>query len=181
MVKPGEYVSKGQLVAVMESMKMHQDLMNALTDAGMAAGGASSTQKLYFISRYRKLVEMYDDGKLYANSDGYVGSKTPKVGEVVKTGDPVVTISQDDSFVIAYINEEALFKVKVGDKVYIQSSTDKVLGEVTKLYPHAEALPKQVQFPYATTRLGRAIRIDFIEDDPFPIDQHVTISKCYMC
>ena len=49
MVKPGEYVSKGQLVAVMESMKMHQDLMNALTDAGMAAGGASSTQKLYFI------------------------------------------------------------------------------------------------------------------------------------
>jgi multidrug resistance efflux pump len=181
LVHPGEYVNKGQLVAIMESMKMQQDLMLALTEAGSSAGGTSSTQKLHYVERYRKLLGLYDDGKLFANEDGYIGTKVPKVGETVKAGEPLIDISSNVSYVIAYINENALFQAKPGDKVTIHTAGDKAIGEVTQLLPNAEALPKQIQYPYAVTRLGRAIRVDFIDKDPFPINQHVTVNVCYTC
>ena len=91
------------------------------------------------------------------------------------------SISQNDSFVLAYINENALYQAKLGDRVVVKSATDQAIGEVVQLLPHAEALPKQIQYPYAVTRLGRAIRIEFIGKDPFPINQHVTVSVCYTC
>ena len=181
LVRPGEYVNKGQLVAVMDSLKMHQDLMMALTEAGSAAGGTSSTQKLHYIGKYHKLLELYNDGKIYANADGYIGTKIPKLGEVFKAGDIMMSISLTNSYVIAYINENALYHPKIGDPVIIKSSTDKATGEISELLPHAEALPKQIQYPYAVTRLGRAIKIEFLEKDPFPIDQHVEINMCYTC
>lgn len=187
-VKPGQVIHKGQLVATMESAKVQQELMivqsqaeqftyNNTGNSGMNTGNTTARQ-LEYIDRYRKLVDAYNGGKLYANADGHVGTTIAHIGQIIHPGDPVIKIFQGHSYIIAYVPDNHLFEVKEGDPVTISAAGRKAKGYIEKLLPMSEPLPKQIQHPHTYERRGHTVRIMFTDEDPFPIDQHVTVAYC---
>lgn len=187
-VKPGEYVQKRQLVGLMTSTKIHEQLMNIQSQYeqskyngpfNIQTGGDSSPARLLdFVNRYRKLVEIYDNGKIYANADGHVGTTIAHVGQVIHPGDPIIRVFQGHSYVIAYVADNHIFDVKEGEPVSIYAAGHKAKGYIEKILPINEPLPKQIQHPHTYERRGHTIRILFTDEDPFPIDQHVYVSYC---
>ncbi len=81
--------------------------------------------------------------------DGYVLTKSALAGEVVQAGTPVFTaVNLDDLWVTAYINETDLGKVKLGQKVYVQTDTykgKKYDGWVSFISSQTEFTPKFIQ------------------------------------
>lgn len=81
--------------------------------------------------------------------NGYVLVKSALPGEVVQPGAPVFTaIDLNNIWVVAYLNEGDLGKVKFGQKAYVQTDTypgKKYNGWVSFISSQAEFTPKYIQ------------------------------------
>jgi len=81
--------------------------------------------------------------------NGYVLVKSALQGEVVQSGAPVFTaIDLNDIWVTAYINENDLGKVKLGQKAYVETDSykgKKYDGWISFLSSQAEFTPKFIQ------------------------------------
>jgi len=86
---------------------------------------------------------------LAAPLDGYVLVKSALPGEVVQIGAPVFTaINLDDLWVTAYINENDLGRIKLGQKASVETDSykgKKYNGTVSFISSQTEFTPKYIQ------------------------------------
>lgn len=96
--------------------------------------------------------------------DGVVLVKAAEVGEVLAAGTTVVTVGDlDHPWLRAYINEQDLGRVKLGDKVKVTTDSfpGKVYqGRVSFISSEAEFTPKQIQTKEERVKLVYRIKID---------------------
>ncbi len=96
--------------------------------------------------------------------NGVVLVKAADVGEVLAPGTSVVTVGDiDHPWLRAYIREQDLGRVKVGDKVKVTTDSfkDKIYdGKVSFISSDAEFTPKQIQTAEERVKLVYRIKID---------------------
>ena len=96
--------------------------------------------------------------------DGVVLVKAAEVGEVLAAGTSVVTVGDlDHPWLRAYINEQDLGRVKLGEKVKVTTDSfpGKVYqGRVSFISSEAEFTPKQIQTKEERVKLVYRIKID---------------------
>lgn len=120
------------------------------------------------INRARKNVAVIDsqldDTAAYSSIDGVVLVKSADPGEVIAAGTSVVTIGDiDHPWLRGYIPQDALGKVKIGQRVRITSDSyrDKTYhGRVSFIASQAEFTPKQIQTKDERVKLVYRIKID---------------------
>ncbi|MEH2533138.1 multidrug resistance efflux pump [Bradyrhizobium sp. AZCC 1588] len=133
---------------------------------------------------YYSLQRAYAGGALYAPVSGYVGSKVMSAGAVLGPGgNDVATIYTGPSFILAYLPDSYLFDLKVGQRVYVRSYTQSIVGVVEDLLPMTDAMPPEFQVPGDVRQRGQVFKISIPEGAFLPLDQKVKISTCYfsMC
>ncbi|MBV8887979.1 MAG: HlyD family secretion protein, partial [Chroococcidiopsidaceae cyanobacterium CP_BM_RX_35] len=57
---------------------------------------------------------------IYAPTSGTVGNKSAQVGERVQSGTPLMSITQDDAWIVANFKETQLAKMRIGQPVEIK-------------------------------------------------------------
>ena len=111
------------------------------------------------------------DSVLVASMAGVVLTKSAEPGEVLAAGTPVVTIGDlTHPWVRAYISEEDLGRVHLGDRVNVtcDSFPEKIYtGRVSFIASEAEFTPKQIQTREERTKFVYRIKVDL----PNPNDE----------
>jgi multidrug resistance efflux pump len=133
---------------------------------------------------YESLQRAYAGGALYAPVAGYVGSKVMSAGAVLGSGgSDIATIYTGPSFILAYLPDSYLFDLKAGQRVYVRSYAQSIVGVVEDLLPVTDAMPPEFQIPGDVRQRGQVFKISIPEGISLPLDQKVKISTCYfnMC
>ncbi|SRR6266702_2117716 len=133
---------------------------------------------------YDSLQHAYASGALYAPVSGYVGSKVMSAGSVLGPGgNDIAAIYTGPSFILAYLPDSYLFDFKIGQRVYVRSYTQSIVGLVEDLLPMTDAMPPEFQMPGDVRQRGQVFKISIPEGASLPLDQKVKISACYfnMC
>jgi hypothetical protein len=129
---------------------------------------------------YGSLQHAFDDGALYAPAAGHVGSKVMSAGAVLGPGgNDIATIYTGPSFILAYLPDSYLFDLKVGERVFVRSYTQSMIGLVEDLLPMTDAMPPEFQVPGDVRQRGQIFKISIPESVSLPLDQKVKISACY--
>jgi len=119
--------------------------------------------------------------KIRANSNGRVGSTLFKAGETVSPYQPILTIHGScPSFVKAYINENVINKIKLGQNVWIQSSTsqsgDEVIeGAVESLGSRIVEYPERLRKNPLVSAWGREVIIHLEETSSLLMGERVIV------
>ncbi|MEH2541429.1 MULTISPECIES: HlyD family secretion protein [unclassified Bradyrhizobium] len=130
---------------------------------------------------YDSLQHAYAGGALHAPVAGYVGSKVMSAGAVLgPAGNDIATIHTGPSFILAYLPDSYLFDLKVGQRVYVRSYTQSIVGVVESLLPMTDAMPPEFQIPGDVRQRGQVFKISIPEGASLPLDQKVKISTCYL-
>jgi multidrug resistance efflux pump len=133
---------------------------------------------------YDSLQSAYAGGALYAPVAGYVGSKVMSAGAVLGSGgQDIATIYTGPSFILAYLPDNYLLDLKVGQRVYVRSYAQSIVGVVEDLLPVTDPMPPEFQIPGDARQRGQVFKISIPEGVSLPLDQTVKISSCYfhMC
>jgi hypothetical protein len=80
----------------------------------------------------------------------------------------------------AYLPDSYLFDLKVGQRVYVRSYTQSIVGVVESLLPMTDAMPPEFQIPGDVRQRGQVFKISIPEGASLPLDQKVKISTCYL-
>lgn len=117
----------------------------------------------------KQTVKQLRDTVLYSPIRGVVLHKGKENGEVVKTGEPVLTlVDLNDIWVRGYIPEDEIGLVKIGTKaqVKIDSLPQKTFyGEVTEIASQAEFTPKNVQTKKERVNLVFRVKVRIKNED----------------
>lgn len=158
-VKPGDYVTKGQKIASLdtsaEEASINAQRANLSTleqnyqglKAVAQAGGASSLQVNQALAQLNQLKssikaaqEQLKNKVVYAPYDGIVGTINVNIGNVVSSSTKVATVSSQESdkdlkFVNVSISPDVLQKLSVGNQVTAFDKNDKPLavGSITSI------------------------------------------------
>lgn len=122
------------------------------------------------------LRRIYDDGRLAAPMDGVVTRLVASKGSVVRAGEPIIELSGDHRFVLAYVPTGALYSVEEGDEVTISSGMQVAHGKIVRVEPFAAALPREFQRAFTPVERQQVIRIEFLSGEtPPPLFSKVTV------
>lgn len=109
------------------------------------------------------LAKTIADSAIVAPAAGIVTHKAIEAGELVAPGSTVVTVSTLDSvYVIVYLTEQEVGRVRLGDAVdvRIDAFADKVFsGKITYISPEAEFTPKNVQTKQDRVKLVFGVKV----------------------
>src|SRR5215467_10712837 len=114
------------------------------------------------------LRRLYDDGQLRVPIDGVVSRVVADQGAVIRTGDPLVEVYGNQRFVLAYLPTGALYDVRPGDRVQIESGLRASEGRVVNVQPFAAALPREFQRAFSPVDRRQVIRVEFLPDEVPP-------------
>jgi HlyD family secretion protein len=127
-----------------------------------------------------------NDCYIVAPNQGVLSHKVFEVGELATTGSSLFTISAlDKVFLMVYVNEENLGKVKYGQKVEIKvdSHPETIFeGKVTYISSTAEFTPKNIQTKEDRTKLVYGVKVEINNPDQIlkpgmPADASIIISE----
>ena len=88
---------------------------------------------------YNSKVNLFEDGSLTADVDGYVVDVLCKEGEMQSAGYPVVLIRSENQVVTVGLSDEDVKKIKLGTKAQIKIDNDKAEGEVMNIVQMADS------------------------------------------
>lgn len=129
---------------------------------------------------FDSLQHAYADGALYAPVSGYVGSRVMSPGAVLgPAGNDVATIYTGPSYILAYLPDNYLLDLKIGERVHVRSYSQSIVGRVEDLLPMTDAMPPEFQVPGDVRQRGQIFKISIPEGTALPLDQKVKISACY--
>ncbi len=126
-----------------------------------------------------KLQENYADGVVHSPIDGSVGATIPSVGNVFRTGDPILSIYSGEAYVLAYLPRRYLFSIEAGEKVTVSDGRNSVSGVLAELLPVTEALAKEFQNTFKPTDRNQLAKIHLLGPSPFPLHEKVSVSARY--
>jgi multidrug resistance efflux pump len=116
----------------------------------------------------RDLRRLYDDGKMRVPIDGIVSHLRVDKGAVVRAGEPLVDLSGEQHFVLAYLSPGGLYDVAIGDRVEIRSGLRSAQGVISRIEPFAAALPREFQRAFTPVERQQVLRVDFAPGETPP-------------
>lgn len=116
----------------------------------------------------KRLQEAYANGVVKSPVNGIVGHMYVSPGSVIQPGAPLMDIFTGTPYVLAYVPEGGLYELEVGDGVQIRVGLRTYLGHVSRLYPLAQQLPKELQSEFQPQARARLVRVDFSGTDRYP-------------
>jgi multidrug resistance efflux pump len=124
------------------------------------------------------LRRIYDDGRLTVPIDGVVTRLAANKGSVVRSGEPLIELSGNQRFVLAYVPTGSLYVVNEGDEVTIKTGLQSKRGVITRIEPFAAALPREFQRAFTPVERQQVIRIEFLPGEfPPPLFAKVWVSS----
>lgn len=123
-----------------------------------------------------ELRQQYEDGRLTAPASGYIGPRTPNLGEVVKAGEPILEVLAGRPYVLAYVPPERLYGLAEGDEVIVSSGYSSIRGHVETVRFVSDAVPEEFRRTFAPLQRQQLVRIALEEAPPIPILSTVTVS-----
>jgi multidrug resistance efflux pump len=118
----------------------------------------------------------YNNGKVIAQVEGMVGARVPHMGQVMKSGEPLVDLYRGDMFVLAYMPTSRLYRMSANDKVRVTDGQRSAVGWIERIEGVTDALPPEFQTSFRSQDRQQIFRIAFDEAPPFPIQAKVRIS-----
>jgi len=114
------------------------------------------------------LRRLYDDGKMRAPIDGIVIRRSVDKGSVVRAGEPLVELVEEQRFVLAYLPTGGLYRIAVGDRVQIKSGLRRAEGIISRIEPFAAALPREFQRAFTPVDRQQVLRVEFAPGETPP-------------
>ena len=116
------------------------------------------------------LRDLYDEGRMRVPMDGIVSHRAVNKGAVVRAGEPLIEISGEQRFVLAYLPPGGLYDVAIGDRVQINSGLRSTEGIITRVEPFAAALPREFQRAFTPVERQQVLRVEFATgENPPPL------------
>lgn len=116
-----------------------------------------------------------------AQINGIIGSVNFKEGEMVSPFSPIITLhTKSPSFVKGYIHENVYSKVAIGQKVYINSLTDKnnkIIGDIVGVGSRIVEYPVRLRKRQDIQIWGRELLIKIPEDNEFLLGEKLLITS----
>ena len=114
---------------------------------------------------------------LEAQFSGIVSDKFAKLGEVFILGETMASVYFDPTFVLAYMPEEYILDIEIGDQMEIKYANNEISGRIEKILPISGILP--VEFHNAIKAEGRnqLVRIQLDGETEIPLLQLVEVTK----
>jgi multidrug resistance efflux pump len=125
------------------------------------------------------LQKQYADGIVRAPVSGSIGANIPALGNVYRTGEPILSLYSGDPYILAYLPRRYLFQINVDQKVTVSAGRFSVPGVLTEILPVTEALAKEFQNTFKPTERSRLAKIRLLGKSPFPLLEKVSISARY--
>ena len=136
-----------------------------------------SASRIEMDSAIRQVQESYNGGKVIAQIEGTVGPKVPHLGQIVKSGDPLVEIYRGDMFVLAYLPTGRLYSVLPEDRVRVADGQHIFPGRIDRVENVTDALPPEFQVNFRGADRFQLFRIAFDNTPPFAIQAKIKLSS----
>jgi multidrug resistance efflux pump len=120
--------------------------------------------------------QSYNGGKVVAGVAGTIGPKAPSLGQIVKSGEPMVEIYRGDMFVLAYMPTSRFYSVQPSDAVRVTDGQQTFPGRVQRIENVTDALPPEFQNSFRSQDRQQLFRVVFDAEPPFPIQAKVKLS-----
>jgi multidrug resistance efflux pump len=144
-----------------ESLKSEEHAI----DSELVTLGAALAEAQSAIDELRGI---YDAGRLASPIDGVVTRIASNKGSVVRAGEPLIELSGNQRFILAYLPTGALYSVHEGDKVTINTGLRSTDGIISRVEPFAAALPREFQRAFTPVERQQVIRIEFSAGEVAP-------------
>ncbi|MGL4241626.1 MAG: HlyD family secretion protein, partial [Beijerinckiaceae bacterium] len=118
----------------------------------------------------------YNEGKVVAQIAGTIGARVPHLGQIVKSGEPLVDIYRGDMFVLAYMPTGRLYSISRSDSVRVSDGQQSFPGRVERIEGVTDALPPEFQVTFRSQDRQQIFRIAFDQAPPFAIQAKVRLS-----
>ncbi len=118
----------------------------------------------------------YNGGRVIAQLEGTIGPKVPHVGQIVKSGDPMVEVYRGEMFVLAYMPIGRLYSVAPQDGVQVSDGQHTYPGRIDRIDNVTDALPGEFQVNFRATDRQQLFRIAFDGRPPFAIQSKIRLS-----
>lgn len=126
----------------------------------------------------KELKSIYDYGHVggvHAAADGTVGPRIADVGQVVRTGDPLLEILTGPTYVLAYLPSARAYDLDDGDQVIVTDGSSRVKGEVERRKNVADRLPSEFQSQFGAVDRREVFRVKFASAPPFALLSKVRV------
>jgi multidrug resistance efflux pump len=117
----------------------------------------------------KQVTRTYNNGKVVAQLDGTVGPKVPHLGQIVKSGEPLIEVWRGDMFVLAYLPMGRLYSILPGDTVRVVERIENV----------TDSLPPELQNTFRNAERQQLFRISFPEQPAFAIQSKIKLSSTW--
>ncbi len=124
----------------------------------------------------KELQSHYGNGIVRAKNDGAIGADVPSVGDVYRSGDPILKIYSGETYVLAYLPTRYLFSIQQGMKVTVSSGRYSDKGVITEILPLSDALPQEFQNSFKPRERNQLAKIKLENPTAFPVFAKVGIS-----
>jgi len=128
-----------------------------------------------------ELLRQVSDFKIKAKFEGKVGSLLFKEGETVSPYMPILSVhSTNPSYVKAYISENVVNKVKLGQQIWVQSSTNQeesniIIGQVESLGSRIVEYPERLKKSPLVAAWGREVVVKLNNDHLLLLGEKVVV------
>jgi multidrug resistance efflux pump len=121
----------------------------------------------------------YAGGVIRAPVTGAVGVSVPSIGNVYRTGEPMLTLYSGDPYVLAYLPHRYMFSINAGDKVTVSDGQHSAPGVIAEILPMTDALATEFQNTFKPRERSQLAKIRLTGTAPFPLLQKVSVTSPY--
>ena len=121
----------------------------------------------------------YAEGIVRAPVTGAVGVSVPSIGNVYRTGEPMMTLYSGDPYVLAYLPHRYMFSIDVDDKVTVSDGRNTASGVIAEILPVTDALATEFQNTFKPRDRSQLAKIRLTEATPFPLLQKISVTARY--
>ncbi|NJM33431.1 MAG: HlyD family efflux transporter periplasmic adaptor subunit [Rhodomicrobium sp.] len=118
----------------------------------------------------------YAEGVVKAPVSGSVGVAVPAIGDVYRTGDPIMSIYSGEPYVLAYLPRRYLFSINKDQKVTVSDGRHSVPGVLAEILPVTDMLAREFQNTFKPMDRSQLAKIRLLQPSPFPLQAKVSIT-----
>lgn len=124
-----------------------------------------------------KVEALYADGTVRSPVSGSIGATVPSVGNVYRSGEPILSIYSGEPYVVAYLPRRYLFPISVGMEVHVSDGRESADGVIAEILPVTDTLPKEFQNTFKPSDRNQLAKIKIDDASEFPLNQKVSVSR----
>ena len=121
----------------------------------------------------------YAEGIVRAPVTGAVGVSVPSLGNVYRTGEPMMTLYSGEPYVLAYLPHRYMFSIDVDDKVTVSDGRNTASGVIAEILPVTDALATEFQNTFKPRDRSQLAKIRLTGATSFPLLQKVSVTSRY--